>query len=87
MQKSNILQVAETTNSKTCEWIGQEEHCDHPSNEGRNYCEDHLWLIYQKGTAVKVRKPKERQRVTAEDIIVELQEIYQELLLSGKIIP
>jgi len=39
-----------------CEWIGEGEGCDHLAVEGRSYCEQHLWLVYQQGTAVKRKK-------------------------------
>ena len=44
----------------TCEWIGEGEYCNHPTLPGRNYCEDHLWLVYQKGTKLGRRKKDQR---------------------------
>ena len=38
-----------------CQWIGNGERCDHDVVEGRSYCEQHLWLVYQKGTALRRR--------------------------------
>ena len=38
-----------------CQWIGQGERCSHKVVEGRSYCEDHIWLVYQKGTALRRR--------------------------------
>jgi len=43
-----------------CEWIGQGERCSKEAVNGRSYCEDHVWLVYQQGTAVHRRKDKRR---------------------------
>ena len=39
-----------------CQWIGDGELCTHTTVPGRNYCEQHLWLVYKQGTAVKRKK-------------------------------
>ena len=52
------------TEIETCEWS---EGCDHPKVPGRNYCEHHLWLVYQKGT--KLGKRKKDQRI-ANDVFL-----------------
>ena len=42
-----------------CEWtetIDGGAKCGQPGVPGRSYCEDHVWLIYQKGTALGKRK-------------------------------
>ena len=44
----------------TCEWIGEGEGCSHSTVPGRNYCEHHLWLVYQKGTQLGKRKKDQR---------------------------
>jgi hypothetical protein len=45
--------------NKCCTWIGNGEGCTHTVVEGRNYCEEHLWKVYQQGTElVKKRKKK-----------------------------
>lgn len=48
------------TEQLTCEWIGEGERCNHAAVPGRNYCEDHLWLVYQKGTQLGRRKKDQR---------------------------
>lgn len=49
-----------------CEWIGpNDERCDEPSVEGKSYCKDHVWLMYQQGTALGKRNKDKR---TAEDV-------------------
>ena len=47
----------------TCQYIGKDADygrlqptCCQPSVKGRAYCEEHLWRVYQKGTAVQRRK-------------------------------
>lgn len=44
-----------------CQWIGEGEGCQHDAVQGRSYCEEHLWRVYQKGTALRRRK-KDLQR-------------------------
>ena len=39
-----------------CQWIGNGEGCIQESLEGRSYCEQHIWQVYQKGTALGKRK-------------------------------
>lgn len=46
-----------------CQWLGQEQEgprykpvCSCAVVLGRAYCEEHLWRVYQKGTAVHRRK-------------------------------
>lgn len=39
-----------------CQWIGSGEGCQHTVVEGRSYCEEHLWRVYQKGTNLGKRK-------------------------------
>jgi hypothetical protein len=53
-----------------CQWLGAENStgyhcaCTQPVVAGRSYCEEHLWTVYQKGTAVNRRK----DRRTAEQV-------------------
>ena len=39
-----------------CTWIGKGERCQHHTLPGRNYCEQHIWTVYQKGTQLGKRK-------------------------------
>ncbi len=39
-----------------CTWIGDGLGCTHDAVKGRSYCEEHLWRVYQKGTALGRRK-------------------------------
>jgi hypothetical protein len=82
---SNIVKSSEVTTADQCTWIGKGEGCTQTTVPGRNYCEDHIWLVYNKGTAVKPRKKKEAQRVTAQEIIHDLNELYNEMLDAGEI--
>lgn len=81
---SNILAQA-NTNSKTCEWIGGGERCGCNAVANRNYCEDHLWKIYAKGTAVRRRPRKDKRRADTMATIELLQELYTEMVATGEI--
>ena len=70
-----------------CQWIGpdQDPQIHHPIKycgalplwPGRNYCEEHVWRVYQKGTAVGVsRKNKVIEKELAE--LKRLEEIEYE---------
>lgn len=40
-----------------CQYFGDSKHvCGKAVVPGRSYCEEHLWLVYQRGTAVHRRK-------------------------------
>lgn len=43
-----------------CQWIGNSPTlkpvCCKPAVEGKSYCEEHVWSVYQKGTAHGKRK-------------------------------
>lgn len=81
---SNILAQASKT-SKVCEWIGQGECCSSATVPNRNYCEEHLWRIYDRGTAVRARPRKEKKIEDVKVLVSELQEAYNELVAEGKI--
>lgn len=38
-----------------CQWIGQGEGCCNHTVKDRSYCEDHIWIVYQQGTALRRR--------------------------------
>lgn len=48
----------------SCTWIGEGEGCSKQALPGRSYCSDHLFVVYQKGTANGKRK-KDIQRANA----------------------
>jgi hypothetical protein len=53
-----------TTRETPCEWIGSGEGCDHQAVQGRSYCEQHVWRVYQKGSGLRTRR-KDIQRANA----------------------
>ncbi len=69
-----------------CQWVGPEQDPHRaplqfcgclPLWPGRSYCEEHVWRVYQKGTAVGVsRKNKAIEKELAE--IKRLEEIEDE---------
>jgi len=70
------------TEIETCEWS---EGCDHPKVPGRNYCEHHLWLVYQKGT--KLGRRKKDQRIANDVFLWQslMDEAITELELEGEL--
>ena len=82
---NNTITQAELTTSNSCEWIGEGERCNHSAVPGRNYCTDHIWLVYAKGTAVRRRPRKEKQLTDAQDFCAELQELYTEMVAQGEV--
>jgi hypothetical protein len=44
-----------------CAYLGTATRaCGCPTLEGKSYCEEHMWLVYQKGTARARRKKDEK---------------------------
>ena len=66
-----------------CQYIGAEQKswpfkmCGHKVFPGRSYCEEHIWMVYKKGTDVNgKRKVKEIEKELAElKRIEEIEEI------------
>lgn len=65
-----------------CQWIGEGEGCTNHAVKDRSYCEDHVWLVYQQGTAIRRRKDQRRA-----NNVFELQDLFNqavaELELEG----
>ena len=69
--------------NKECQYLGPEQdplrdwpvkYCCRPSFPGKSYCEDHVWLVYNRGSSVgNKRKLKEIEKELAE--VKRLQEI------------
>jgi hypothetical protein len=71
---------------KTCQWIGNgHEACDHPLVEGRSYCEDHLWIIYQKGTAPGKRKKDKLRAENTWNMLSEMESAYRDMVVQGEV--
>ena len=71
-----------------CRYIGPEQdprkgpvhYCGARTVEGKSYCHDHYWIVYQKGTSVNGRR---RERAVEKEIeelkrAQELEEIVNE---------
>ena len=76
----------------TCQYIGQDNTeqttrlhptCCMPSLAGRSYCEQHLWEVYQKGSATARRKKDERVAASVWDIESEFNAALEELESEG----
>ena len=69
--------------NKECQYLGPDQdplrdwpvkYCCKPSFPGKSYCEDHVWLVYNRGSSVgNKRKLKEIEKELAE--VKRLQEI------------
>ena len=67
----------------SCTWIGHGEKCTKPVIKGKHYCEDHYYLIYQKGSADAKRR-KDLARATAIwSLENEFNEAVRELVEEG----
>jgi len=77
--------MTNSEHSLTCTYTGTGTHaCGKPTVPGKSYCEEHVWLVYQKGSGVQ-RKKDTRQAHSLRDIINDMNEVYEELLLEGLI--
>ena len=71
-----------------CQYIGDysrlQPTCCNTALKDRSYCEDHLWLVYQKGTAVHRRKDT---RIASDVRIWEslFNEAVEELMAEGEL--
>ena len=59
-----------------CQYIGQGQGCDHSAIKDRSYCQEHIWTIYQKGTALG-RRQKDRRRA---DRIYQIDQLFDEAI-------
>jgi len=69
-----------------CTWIGPHGlscTCTRPAMPTRNYCEDHIWLIYQKGTNLRRRHKDIRVANAVWDWESEFNSAVQELVEEG----
>jgi hypothetical protein len=66
-----------------CQWIGNGEGCTHEAVEGRSYCQEHLYKVYQKGT--NLGKRKKDLRIVDDVRLMEqlLNEVVEELENEG----
>ena len=63
-----------------CEWRGG---CTHTAVEGKSYCEEHVWLVYQKGSALSKRKKDIRIANKVLELESLINEAVQELIDEG----
>ena len=73
-----------STEITTCQYLGDGKHvCGKPTVKGRSYCEEHLHIVYQKGTARARRKKDERVAAAVWDIESEFNAAVEELIAEG----
>lgn len=70
-----------------CRWIGKsatlQPTCCLNTVPGRSYCEEHLWQVYQKGSARARRKKDERVAASVWDLESEFNAAVEELIEEG----
>ena len=82
--------MTEAYHQAECQYIGSSDYnqlkptCCSASVKNRSYCAEHIWLVYQEGSAVR-RKKDTRRSNNLFEIISELNEVYQELLAEGEV--
>jgi hypothetical protein len=76
---------AHSTEVDTCTYMGSalRSTCCAHTVAGRAYCEEHLWLVYQKGTARARRKKDERTAAAVWDLESAFNEAVEELISEG----
>jgi ABC-type tungstate transport system permease subunit len=67
----------------SCTWIGEGEGCSKEALPGRHYCEEHLFRVYQKGTANGKRKKDIKRANAIWDIENAMNEAVEELISEG----
>ena len=75
--------IAKSNAHSTCTWIGHGEGCTHSVVPGRNYCTEHLWIVYKEGTAVRKRKKDVRIASAVWDLQSAMNEAVAELEDEG----
>jgi len=69
-----------------CQYIGPHGHtptCTQAALQGRNYCAEHLAVVYQKGTARAKRHKDIRVAAAVWDLESEFNAAVEELVLEG----
>lgn len=67
----------------TCLWIGDGTGCTKEAVEGRSYCEEHLWIVHQKGSANGKRKKDIQRANNIWDLESAFNEAVAELVAEG----
>ena len=60
----------------TCTYIGDGAGCTAPSLLGRNYCAEHLYVVYKQGTA----RAKRKKELTIVDKVRIVEELMHEAI-------
>ena len=60
----------------TCTYIGDGAGCTAPSLPGRNYCAEHLYVVYKQGTA----RAKRKKELTIVDKVRIVEELMHEAI-------
>jgi hypothetical protein len=72
-----------------CKWIGKnpklQSICCKSAVRDRSYCEDHVWLVYQKGSALAKRKKDIRRAEAFWNLESEFHQAIEELIAEGEL--
>lgn len=68
--------------AEQCAWS---DGCCNIALDGRAYCEEHLWKVYQKGTALGKRKKDAKRARAVWDVESEINAAVQELIDEGNL--
>lgn len=74
------------TQHTACQYIGAQGHtptCTHRALAGHSYCQEHLALVYQQGTARARRKKDIRTAAAVWDLESEFNAAVEELIMEG----
>lgn len=74
------------TQHTTCQHIGAQGYtptCTHRALPGHSYCQEHLALVYQQGTARARRKKDIRTAAAVWDLESEFNAAVEELIMEG----
>lgn len=78
--------MTKTTAITGCQWIGNSPRlqptCCASAVQGKSYCSEHIWCVYQQGTAVHRRKDKRRAEAVF-DLESEFNAAVEELIEEG----
>lgn len=66
-----------------CTWIGEGEGCCHEAVAGRSYCSEHIWRVYEAGSALAKRRKDMRTANAVRTIEQLFDEAVQELEDEG----
>lgn len=68
-----------------CSWIGNGEGCTNPSVPNKSYCEEHVWIVYNKGTGLGRRKRDITRANAVFNVVSDIDAAAAELNADGEL--